>query len=70
MQGVKSAKIEIANLALLLIPFNTQPLWLWSRIGGWVKISHYIQPSNLSSALSVNKIHSYETRMAIVARDK
>ena len=31
---------------------STQPLWLWSRIGSRVKISHYIQPSNLSSALS------------------
>ena len=30
----------------------TQPLWLWSKIGSRVKISHYIQPSNLSSALS------------------
>ena len=31
--------------------FNTEPLWFWSRIGSRVKISHYIQPSNLSSAL-------------------
>ena len=31
---------------------STQPLWLWSRIGSRVKISHYIQPSNLSSALN------------------
>ena len=27
--------------------FITQPLRLWSRIGSRVKISHYIQPSNL-----------------------
>ena len=32
--------------------FNTEPLWFWSRIGSRVKISHYIQPSNLSSALT------------------
>ena len=30
---------------------STQPLWFWSRIGSRVKIIHYIQPSNLSSAL-------------------
>ena len=31
--------------------FITQTLWLWSRIGGRVKISHYIQPSNIYIAL-------------------
>ena len=31
--------------------FNTKPLWFWSRIGSKVKMSHEIQPSNLSSAL-------------------
>ena len=31
---------------------NTQPLWLWSRIRSRVKITHYIQPSNHSSALA------------------
>ena len=30
---------------------STQPLWLWSRLRSRVKKSHYIQPSNLSSAL-------------------
>ena len=30
---------------------NTESLWSWSRIGSRVKISHSIQPSNLSSAL-------------------
>ena len=33
--------------------FNTEPLWFWPRIRSWVKISHYIQPSNLSSALGM-----------------
>ena len=31
--------------------FITQSLCLWSRMGSRVKISHYIQPSNFSSAL-------------------
>ena len=31
--------------------FNTEPLWFWSSIGSRVKISHYIQPSNVSSTL-------------------
>ena len=30
--------------------YSTQPLWLWSRIGSKVKISPYIQASNISSA--------------------
>ena len=29
---------------------STQPLWLWSRIGSRVKITHYIQPIKLSSS--------------------
>ena len=36
--------------------FNTEPLWFWSRIANRVKISHYIQPSNLSSALGWTNI--------------
>ena len=35
--------------------FNTEPFRLWSRIGSRVKISHYMQPSNLSSALQEGK---------------
>ena len=31
--------------------FNTEPFWFWSRIRSRVKISHYIQPSNLYRAL-------------------
>ena len=31
--------------------FVTHSLCLWSRMGSRVKISHYIQPSNFSSAL-------------------
>ena len=37
--------------------FVTQPLRLWSKIGSSVEISHYIQPSNLSSALN-NTVHT------------
>ena len=33
--------------------FNIEILWFLYRIGIMVKISHYIQPSNLSSALII-----------------
>ena len=58
--------------------FNTKPLWFWSRIGSRVKISHYIQPSNLSSALfykyvigSVGTSHSFllHSRGSVYIRD-
>ena len=41
--------------------FSAEPLWFWSRIGSRVKISHYIKPSNLSSALKKFKISSPKT---------
>ena len=47
--------------------FNTEPLWFWSRIGSRVNISHYIQPSNLSSALQGTRpCHSQPSMKKII----
>ena len=51
--------LNVGNLSEVeLLPF-VAPLWLLSRIGSRVKISHYIQPSNLSSALPVVQFLPY-----------
>ena len=41
--------------------FNIEPLWFWASIGSRIKISHYIQPSSRSSALSIPKLASLAT---------
>ena len=56
--------LNVGNLSEVeLLPF-VAPLWLLSRIGSRVKISHYIQPSNLSSALRFRKSLLPETTMS------
>ena len=42
-------------------------LWLWSRIGSRDKISHQIQPSNLSSALLVFQLSHHLEKLNIVS---
>ena len=49
----KCQKLSGHAVSQLMQIFNTQPLWI--LIQGWEQgqESHYIQPSNLSSALSI-----------------
>ena len=52
-------KFDVLFPSAFFAIFITQALWVWCRIGSRVKISHYIQPSNLPSASVHSKTFKY-----------